>query len=237
MQRSARWCSIGFAVVLSSWAGYAVVTWLRYGHARRDSDAADPLLDDFMPRYDAAERHSALVNAPADSTFAAATALDLGNSTIIRCLFKSREWLLGSAQAGAVPPVALREWAGTLGWVLLAEIPRRELVFGAAARPWEAKVVFRTVQPDEFRGFEQPGYVRILWTLRADPIDAARSIAVTETRVATTDRQTFSKMRVYWAVFSPGILLIRKIALRMVRSEAERLNSRRAPGRDPRPAC
>jgi hypothetical protein len=237
MQRSARWFSIGLGVAISSWAVYAVVAWLRYGHPDRDSDEADPLLDGFMPAYDAAERHSALVNAPVDLAFAAATELDLRKSTIIRCLFKSRELLLGTAEARAVLPVALGEWARGLGWVVLAEIPGRELVFGAAARPWESKVVFRSVRPEEFKSFNRKDYAKIVWTLRADPIDSAHSIARTETRVVTTDREAFSRMRVYWACFSPGILLIRKIALRMVRREAERLSSRRALPRDPRPAC
>ena len=44
----------------------------------------------------------------------------------------------------------------------------------------------------------------------------------TETRVTTTDAEARTKFRRYWSVFSPGIVLIRWLALEPVRREAER---------------
>jgi hypothetical protein len=43
-----------------------------------------------------------------------------------------------------------------------------------------------------------------------------------ETRVTTTDSVARAKFRRYWAVFSPGIKLIRWLLLPQVRAEAER---------------
>ena len=58
---------------------------------------------------------------------------------------------------------------------------------GTVTQPWVANVLFRSVSPEEFMAFNEPGYVKIAWTLRVDPINASESVARTETRVATTD--------------------------------------------------
>ena len=80
--------------------GYATVvgtTWSRYGHLTSASpDECDPLLDQFMPEYEVAERHHVRVAAPAAITLAAAADTDLQQSRIIRAIFKARELVLGA---------------------------------------------------------------------------------------------------------------------------------------------
>ena len=49
-----------------------------------------------------------------------------------------------------------------------------------------ANVVFRALPPAEFAAFDEPGYAKIVWTLRADPIAAEESLFRTETRVKQT---------------------------------------------------
>ena len=75
--------------------------------------------------------------------------------------------------------------------------------------------------PTSSRRFANPTYVKIVWTLRADPIDATHSIFRTETRVMTTDSTARAKFRWYWACLSPGIILIRWTALRSLKGRAE----------------
>jgi hypothetical protein len=110
----------------------------------------------------------------------------------------------------------------SIGWGVLADVPHREIVMGAVTRPWDANVVFRAVPPGEFASFHDPGYVKIVWTLRADPIDGGHSIFSTETRALATDAIARSKFRTYWSFLSPGIILIRMAAVRAARTEAER---------------
>ena len=109
-----------------------------------------------------------------------------------------------------------------LGWRVLVEVPGREIVMGAVTQPWKPNPVFRGLPPEEFAAFAEPDYVKIVWTLRADPIDATASIARTETRVATTDAHARAAFRRYWSWVSPGIALIREMSLRLVKKEAER---------------
>lgn len=58
---------------------------------------------------------------------------------------------------------------------------------GAVTQPWKADVVFRARPPDECVTYEEPGYVKIAWTLRADPLGDAQSAFRTETRAVSTD--------------------------------------------------
>ena len=109
-----------------------------------------------------------------------------------------------------------------LGWAVLSEVPGREIVLGAVTRPWVANPIFRPLPAHEFAGFHEPGFARIVWTLRADPISPTESVARTETRVATTDQSARAAFRLYWSLVSPGIELIRRISLQLVKKEAER---------------
>jgi hypothetical protein len=59
-------------------------------------------------------------------------------------------------------------------------------------------------------------------TLRADPAGADQSVVRHETRAVATDAIARRKFRTYWSFLSPGIILIRRVALRLVKGEAER---------------
>jgi hypothetical protein len=221
---TARWLATCGGLAAAGYSTYVGLTWCRYGRLKCASERqnADPLLDQFMPAYEVNERHCVRVAAPADTTFSAACDQDLQQSNIIRAIFKGRELILGSESEKNALPRGLLAQAKALGWAMLAEIPGREIVMGTVTRPWEANVVFRALPPDQFATFQEPGYVKIVWTLRADPIGAAESVFLTETRVATTDARARAKFRLYWSFFSPGIKLIRRMSLCPLKTEAER---------------
>jgi hypothetical protein len=90
-------------------------------------------------------------------------------------------------------------------------------------QPWLADVVFRPLEPDEFAGFREPGYVRIAWTLRADPAGSGQSLFSIETRVQATEPLARRDFRRYWALVSAGIAMIRWMSLRLTKKEAERV--------------
>jgi hypothetical protein len=211
------------AVASGAYAGYVAVTWLRYGNPTVPApDDADPLLDRFMPTYDVTERHHIDIAAPADVTFAAACEQDLMALPIARAIFRAREVLLGSERNVTTRPRGLIAFTKAIGWGVLAEVPDREIVMGAVTQPWRADVVFRSLPAHEFIEFDEPDYVKIAWTLRADTNGTNTSIFRTETRALATDAAARSRFRRYWAFLSPGIVLIRRASLKPLRTEAER---------------
>jgi hypothetical protein len=231
----------GAAFAAASYATYAGITWYRYGRTEHkvNGEESDSLLDLYLPEYEVADRHHIRVAAPAETTFAAVCEMNMSQSAIVRAIFKTRELALGCAAAMAKGEFATCSQTNSqqqetkqqkeflsemkaLGWGVLAEIPAREIVLGAVTQPWVAKPVFRAVRPEEFAAFQEPGYVKIVFTLRADPLNPSESMARTETRVATTDPVARARFRRYWALVSPGVILIRRGLLRSVKTEAER---------------
>jgi hypothetical protein len=79
----------------------------------------------------------------------------------------------------------------------------------------------RNGRPGQFTAFDDPGYVKIVWMMRADVDGASRSVARTETRVATTDADARARFRWYWSFLSPGIKLIRLVMLSQTKARAE----------------
>jgi hypothetical protein len=227
LKRRVEWSLGGAAALLgvaaASYAGLVGSAWLRYGHppAPRE-DEAEPLLDLFMPKYDIAERHHVGVAAPAEVTFGALMDLDFNESLLVRAIFKGRELLLGAEPNVKEGRRSLLAVTKELGWVVLADMPGHEIVMGAVTRPWEPNVVFRGLPPEHFAAFNEPDYVKIVWTLRADAISPHGSIARSETRAIATDASARRKFRWYWARFSAGIALIREVSMRLVKKEAER---------------
>jgi hypothetical protein len=83
-------------------------------------------------------------------------------------------------------------------------------------------VTFHPLPPEDFAGFDQPGFVKIARTLGAEPLGPNRSRFVTRTRAVATDPQARRRFRRYWGPMSAGIILIRYMSLPMVKREAER---------------
>jgi len=213
---------VGFAAGV--YGALAANAWLRYGHpAEPRQDEADPLLDRFMPGFDIVERHHIHVNAPASMTLQAARDVNLFGPTLVRSVFRTRELVLGANRAAGNQPTRLVPWAESLGWGVLAERPECELVMGAVTQPWKANVVFRPLPPDRFREFDTPGYVKIAWTLRADPVGDRSSIFRSETRAVATDAAARAQFRRYWSFVAPGVWVIRRLTLQPVKRSAESL--------------
>jgi hypothetical protein len=209
-------------VAAIAYAAYVGAAWLRYGRLPAPAPKnTDSLLDQFMPKYEVLEGHRVDVAAPADVTYAALMDLDLEDSRVIRAIFKGRELLLGADAGAETRPRGLIAMTKDLGWRMLAEVPGHQIVMGAVTQPWKANVVFRGLPADQFAAFNEPDYVKIVWTLRSDAVSSGQSIARTETRVVAMSPDASSKFRWYWARFSPGILLIRQMSLRLVKKDAE----------------
>jgi hypothetical protein len=222
LRQAGRVMGAGAGAVALLGLGFMGVTWYRYGKVKRHGPR-DPLLDRFMPKYEVRETHETEVDAPADVTYRVAHEIDLHRSTIVRAIFTGRELLMGAERTKHDHPTGFIAEVLSLGWRVLVEEPGRELVMGAVTQPWQANVVFQGLPPEEFPGFSDPGYAKIVWCLAVEPLGPNRSRFRTETRVATTDPDSRSRFRRYWSAVSPGVLLIRYETLRLVRHEAEQL--------------
>ena len=174
------------------------------------------------PMDEVAERHQVRVMASAEIALSAAAETDLQQSPLIRAIFRAREFVLGGSAGTERRPNGLLAEMESLGWRVLATEPGREMVVGAVTQPWLADVVFRGVPGDEFRKVRRA-------RLRQDCLDAPGGSARSR-RVDLPDADSrfydgchrAIEVSLYWARFSPGIILIRRVLLAHVKQEAER---------------
>lgn len=209
-----------FVCFAAGWAVWAAVAWGRYGHYRLAQ--ADPLVTRFMPQYEAAERHERIVAAQPSVAFRAIGSIRLEDSRIIRSIFRSRELIFGQPEGARAAGPPFLQLIREIGWGVLDSTAGRDIVFGAATQPWQGDVRFRALPAERFANFDSAGYARIVWSIGVDSLGPERTRLRTETRVATTDPESRKRFRRYWAIYSPGIILIRREALRIIKNEAER---------------
>ena len=180
-------------------------------------------LDRFLPAPDVRERYAVQVRAPAEFVFSVARQFDLQSVPLVRAIFWLRAKVM-RARGDATRTVPRLDTAGLLclGWGVLAEESGRLVVAGAVCRPWQADVVFTPLSADRFATYNEPGFVKIAWTLEAEPFAPGRARLATETRAAGTDPAARQKFRQYWRWARVGIIAIRWLVLPAIRREAER---------------
>jgi putative NADPH-quinone reductase len=200
-----------------AYLSYVALTWLRFESFGRTSR----LIDQVMPDYDVRLHHKTTIGAPAEIAFGAMDHTDVERSPIVQALFRAREILMRARHAERTLPHGLLAQFEAFGWTIVAQEPGREYVFGAITEPWKANPAFHGLPREEFRRFRDPGYAKIAFTLRVDPLDPNTSIAQTETRVQVTDAVSRARFRRYWSFLSPGMELIRIVLLQQLKAAAE----------------
>lgn len=188
------------------------------------------LLDEWMPRWDVADRHDVTVNAPAERAYTAVRQVDFAASPIARALLVIRA-LPAILRGRRVPAAVTLESATRSGFVRLAEEPGREIVVGVAGRFWVLSGSGRSaVSAATFAAHAEPGTAKAAMSFLVEPLGAERSRVVTETRVLCADADARRRFLRYWTVIRPGSALIRWAALRRIKADAE---SRSATGAGP----
>jgi len=181
------------------------------------------LIDQFMPRFDAVERHARTVAAPPAVVYAALWRADLGASPVVRLLMALRA-LPGTRtshrRSGAARLTLERAIAAR--FIVLGQRPPHEIALGAIGRFWTAASKPVRVAPDAFGRFQEPGYAKAVWDFTLAPHGNGATLLTTETRVWCADAASRRRFRLYWLVIRPFSGLIRRVMLRSIAREATR---------------
>ena len=108
------------------------------------------------------------------------------------------------------------------GFMILEEIPGREVVVGSVGRFWHLNIPFREVTPDKFRDFDTPGYGKLAWSISVEPFRDGSTIAI-EVRTSATDASAWKKLNRYYHVIGPGSRLIRASVMRHLETSLGRM--------------
>ena len=170
------------------------------------------LIDRFLAVYDFREHHAIEVDAPVEIVDAKVRQLDLSGSRVVRLLFRLR----------GMPARSLRlDGMRSIGFSVLADSPREEIVLGLIGRFWTSTGGLCRFDPDGFVAFDEPGWAKAVWGFRMKPAPHGRTVLETETRVRCTDARSRRHFRLYWTAIRPFSGLIRRIALREIKRQAE----------------
>lgn len=178
-------------------------------------------LDRFLADADVRERFETRVSAPADVALRAGTAFDLQSLPVARAIFRARELILGAEHVER-PRRGLLDDMQAIGWGVLETRPDRHVVCGSICQPWRPDVTFIAIPPGEFAGWSEPGWVKIAWTLEAEPLPTGGSSLAHETRARATDAASRTRFMRYWHWARFGIVAIRLLYMPAVRRAAER---------------
>jgi hypothetical protein len=186
-------------------------------------------LDELLPRYDFNEVHARVIAAPPDRVFEAVKTVILGNMPLVRLLFGIRSLPARLAGGRGLPRAKDEPFLAQmvdLGFTVLAEDPKRELVAGAVAQMWKrGGHAAGIADAAEFIAFDRPGYVKVATNFLLLEQDGDTRIE-TETRVLATDSRSRQEFARYWRLNRPGSGAIRRAWLRTIARRAEHVAGR-----------
>jgi hypothetical protein len=186
------------------------------------------LLDDFVPACQFREVHAIRIHAPAEAVFRAVQSVTAGEIRFFRLLTWLRSPRLTSAREDILAAPAdrpLLDVALRSGFLMLAEDPPRELVFGTLLCGRLARVT--RPAPRDFTDFDRPGFCKAAMNFHLRDEGDGWIRLTTETRVFALGASARRRFAAYWRVISPGSAFIRRMWLHAVKRRAE----------DPRMAC
>jgi hypothetical protein len=171
------------------------------------------LIDESLPQYDVSAQYRIDVRSPLSEVYSTARFLDMRSSEIIRWLCRLR---------GLPPEILTLDGMMQQGFVLLAERPPQEFVFGLIGRFWTLSPQVQLFNADAFITFNRPGFAKAVINM-AFIAQGNRGVRVTtETRVHCPDEASRRRFRLYWLLIAPFSGIIRKEWLRLIKQEAER---------------
>jgi hypothetical protein len=185
-------------------------------------------IDRALPTYDAVSRRHVVVDASPEATYEAALAADLTRlGPVVGLLGALRElptraaaWLRGTTVPEATS-LTLGDLPTRGTWVRLADVAGEEFVFGAVGTVWRPDIEWVKLTSEEFRGFDRPGYAKIVAGLSFVPYGEERTLVTYEARTAGTDAVSAWKFELYWRLVGPFVGYILGRVLRRVGRDAE----------------
>ena len=178
-------------------------------------------IDEVLPAYQFGERHEIEIAASPERVMEAVRSVTAREIFLFRALTwlraprlgRTRESILNPAPDAPILDVALRS-----GFLLLRELPEREVVLGAVV------CCGRRRPPRDADAFAalSGSFARAVMNFQVSDEGSGRARLVTETRVAASDAAAERRFAVYWRLIYPGSALIRRTWLRAIKARAER---------------
>jgi hypothetical protein len=191
----------------------------------------------FLPNPRHTEVHRIFVNAKPEVAWQAARHFDMSEIGWIKLLFDIRTFpdaLSGKRDQRVKPGLGIDEITKSdTGFIILDEIPGREVVIGSVGKFWHLKIPFQHLAAQEFEVFDKPGFGKIAWGIAVDPFLSGSTIAI-ELRTSATDHRSWKRLRRYYRIIGIGSKLIRSSVIANLEAQLGKMkltdDFRRLPG-------
>ena len=179
-------------------------------------------LEQLIPTPRMLEIDAVDLDAPPEVVWAHVRHGDLADSWLVRALFAVRTLpsrVRGApAEPGGFHVGDLRSTPERPGFQLLGDDPPRELAVGAIGKVWQLDIPFVHVDgAHAYTAFVEPGWIKVAWAIRLEPLGDASTRALVEVRVDATDDASWAEFSRYWRVIGPGSHFIRHALLAEMR--------------------
>jgi len=181
------------------------------------------LIDDFMPRFDAVERHEISIAAPPTKVFHGLKILDMRQLPWVRFLLAVRglpAFLVERNKRELVDRSLTLDGLTKFGFVKLAEKSNREIVLGVTGRFWRPMDNLSFSSKESYRHPVPLGAARAVWNFLLVENAGATTLS-TETRILCGDPRSRRKFRIYWRIVGPFSGWIRILMLRRIKRDCE----------------
>lgn len=176
----------------------------------------------YLPNPRHVELHRITCAAAPEAAWQAARHFDGANIPWVRFIFDLRA--LPGKLFGHEPPSQDRRLgvdqvaASGAGFMVLEEQAGREVVVGAVGRFWHLEIPFATVAPSDFAKHGEPGWGKVAWAIRVEPLGPGSQI-VLELRTTATDEESWHKLERYFLVIGSVSHLIRSSVMSHLETE------------------
>ena len=172
------------------------------------------MLEYFIPVPRKVETNSVDLAAPPALVWDHIRHADLGDSPLVRALFALRTLPSRKGHATVQPSGFridnLRSTLERPGFQVLAEEAPHELTIGAIGKVWQLDIPFVHVDgPDAYAHFAEPGWIKVAWTLRLEPLGEEETRLFFDLRVDATDDASWVLFARYWHLIGPGSHFVR----------------------------
>jgi hypothetical protein len=176
-------------------------------------------LDELLPAYDVAARYDILVQASPAETAAALENTDFSESRLTKLLLGLRTLGRGRPDSSTGTQV---ERLRRAGFIELANVPQKEIVFGVVGRFWRPDSgIITGLSTEEFIDFHTEGCAKAVWNFAIAAESERLTRVITETRIQAFGRSARWKFRAYWQVVGLFSGIIRKEILALMKRKAE----------------
>jgi hypothetical protein len=194
------------------------------GHER--ASEAHTLLDELIPTYEVASKHSIWVAATPARVYEVARHANFSRPWPVRLLIGLRTWpawLVAGLrdQHGPAASSDHRPSVGPVAFTVMGEVPGEEFILGIMGRFWTPTGGLVKASAAQLRDPPPAGLAQGFWNFRVEPCGSGTTL-VTETRVRCGDPVTRRRFARYWRIIRMGSGLIRGSLLRHIRRRAER---------------